>query len=111
MWLNAMIKEIKSAMALRAWDLVGLPNGVKPIDGKWVYAPKTDVKGNFIEAKARWVARGFQQVKGVDYDETYAATIRPDTIRMLLAIAVVKGWKMHQADISVAYLHAEQKDY
>ena len=111
MWLNAMIKEIKSAMALRAWDLVGLPNGVKPIDGKWVYAPKTDVNGNFVEAKARWVARGFQQVKGVDYDETYAATIRPDTTRTLLAIAAAKGWKVHQADVSVAYLHAHQKDY
>ena len=58
-WIQAMVKEIRLAMSLRAWDLVGLPNGVKPINGKWVYAPKTDVKGNFIEAKTRWVARGF----------------------------------------------------
>ena len=111
MWVKAMTKEIRSAMSLRAWDLARLPAGVKPIDGKWVYTPKTDVKGNFIEAKARWVARGFQQVKGVDYDETYAATIQPDTTRMLLAIAAVKGWKVHQMDVSVAYLHAHQKDY
>ena len=72
---------------------------------------KTDVAGNFIEAEARWVARGFQQVRGIDYDETYAATVRPDTTRTLLAIAAVKGWKVHQADIFVAYLHAHQKDY
>ena len=81
---------IHSAMSLRAWDLVGLPDGVKPIDGKWVYALKTDIKGNFIEAKAPWVARGFQQVKGVDYNKTFAATIRPNTTRMLLTIAAVK---------------------
>ena len=111
MWLQAMIKEIKQAMALNAWDLVGIPTGVKPIDGKWVFSPKTDIKGNFIEAKARWVARGFQQVKGVDYDETYAAVVRPDTTRTLLAVAAVKEWEVHQMDVSVAYLNAHQKQY
>ena len=34
MWIEAMVKEIRSAMALRAWDLVGLPDGVRSIDGK-----------------------------------------------------------------------------
>ena len=91
MWIKVMVKRIKLAMALRAWDLVGLRIGVKPIDGKWVYAPKTDIKGDFVEPKAHWVARGFQQVKGVNYNKTYAATIRPDTTRTLLAIAAVKG--------------------
>ena len=55
-----MVKEISLVISLRAWDLVGLPDGVKPIDNKWVYALKTDVIGNFIKAKARWVTRGFQ---------------------------------------------------
>ena len=54
-----MVKEIKLAIALRAWDFVGLLHGVKPINGKWVYALKTNIKGNFMEPKARWVIRGF----------------------------------------------------
>ena len=70
-----MVKEIRSVIALRAWDLIGLLDGVKPINSKWVYTLKIDVKGKFVETKARWVTQGFQQVKGVDYDETYAATI------------------------------------
>ena len=52
-WIKAIVKEIRSAIALRAWDLIRLPDGVRPINSKWVYALKTDVKSKFIEAKAR----------------------------------------------------------
>ena len=55
MWIKAIVKEIRLAMALRAWDLVGLPDGVKPINGKWVYTPKTDVRDTFVKAKERRV--------------------------------------------------------
>ena len=48
-----MVKKIKLTMALRAWDFIRLLDGVKPINGKWVYALKINIKGNFIKAKAR----------------------------------------------------------
>ena len=111
LWIEAQREEIKTAMALKAWDLVEKPDNVRAIDGKWIPTIKTDIKGNFVKRKARWVARGFQQVKGVDYDQTYSATVRPDTTRLLLAIAAREGWTVHQMDVVVAYLNAQQKQY
>ena len=57
--------------------------------------------------KARLVARGFSQVHGLDYDETYAPVTRLETIRLLLAIANLKDWEIKQFDVKTAYLYSE----
>ena len=45
--------------------------------------------------KARFVARGFSQVEGIDYDETFASVARYTSIRSLISIAAEMGWKIH----------------
>ena len=55
--------------------------------------------------KARLVVKGYAQMFGVDFSETFAPVARMDTIRMLLALAAQKGWTLHQMDVKSAFLN------
>jgi hypothetical protein len=50
------------------------------------------------------VARGFSQVEGVEYDETFASIARYTSIRVVISIATEMGWKIHQMDVKTAFL-------
>jgi hypothetical protein len=51
------------------------------------------------------VAKGFDQVEGIDFHETFTPVTKPASIRLILALAVHFGWFVHQLDISNAFLH------
>ena len=58
-WIDAMNEEIKSMKDNEVWDLVPLPEGVKPIGYKWIFKTKRDSKGDVERYKARLVAKGY----------------------------------------------------
>jgi hypothetical protein len=57
--------------------------------------------------KAKLLAKGFQQVHGIDYDETFTLVEKMDSIRLALAIAAAKGWEFHHMDVKNAFLHGD----
>lgn len=60
-----------------------------------------------MKYKARLVARGYVQKKGVDYDEVFAPVTRIETVRLLLAMAAKQGWQVHHLDLKSAFLNGE----
>ena len=72
-WLEAMKSEIGSMYENKVWTLVDLPDDRQAIENKWIFKKKTDADGNTTVYKAQLVAKGFRQVQGVDYDETFSA--------------------------------------
>jgi len=64
-----------------------MPEHKKPIGVKWVYRTKLNVDGTINKHKARLVVKGYAQIFGVDFSETFAPIARLDTIRKLLAVA------------------------
>jgi hypothetical protein len=52
-----------------------------------------------VSNKARLVAKGYSQVEGLDFGETFAPVDRPEAIRILLAFAASKGFKLYQMDV------------
>jgi hypothetical protein len=88
------------------FKLVELPAGHRPIHAKWVYKLKYKADGSVDRYKARWVAKGYSQQYGVDYDETFAPVMRLENLRFLLALANAHDLEIHQMDVESAFLHA-----
>jgi hypothetical protein len=55
--------------------------------------------------KAQFVAKGFKQRLGIDYDDTFSPVVKPATIRLVLSLAVSHGWVLHQLDVQNVFLH------
>ena len=101
LWKQAMDSEMKSLVDNDTFDITELPHGKRAIGGKWVYT----VKGNG-DYKARYVAKGFRQIHGVDYFETFSPTARMESVRTLAQLAVQYDLVLNQMDVKGAYLHA-----
>ena len=86
------------------YELKELPQGRKSIKGKWVFRKKYDMYGNLIKIKARWVAKGFTQVYGEDYFETFAAVAKMKSLRSFLAICSALSLEAFQHDVPQAFL-------
>jgi len=103
-WEAAIRDELDSLNANGTWRLEDLPYGRKPVTSKWVFKVKKHPDGSVDRFKARVVARGFTQQYGIDYTQTFAPTVRLESIRLLLAVAALENWAVHQKDVKSAYL-------
>jgi hypothetical protein len=77
------------------------------IGTKWVFRNKLDEHGTIIRNKARLVAQGYRQEEGIDYDETFALVARLEAIRLFLAYASHKNFKVFQMDVKSAFLNGK----
>ena len=85
-WLEAMRSEIRSMYENKVWTSIDLPNDRRDIEIKWIFKRKADTDSVTIY-KARIVAKGFRQVQGVDYDESFSLVSMLKSVRTMLAIA------------------------
>jgi len=106
-WLNAIKKELEIMKKLNVYKIVKtVPSGSNIISSRWVFKYKRDTSGNVIKRKVRLVAKGYTQQYGIDYKETFAPTLKQNTIRIITVIAVQKNFNIVQIDINSAYLNA-----
>jgi hypothetical protein len=104
-WQVAMRSETDSMGENQVWHLVDPPDGVRPIECKWIYKKKKDMDRNVHIYKAQLVAKGFWQVQGVDYDETFSPVVMLKSIRIILVIAAYFGYEIWQIDVKTAFLN------
>ena len=74
-WEEAIKKEFDSLAENKVWTLETLPKGRKAIGCKWVFKKK-DVPGGSIRYRARLVAKGYAQVAGLDFTDTFAPVLK-----------------------------------
>jgi len=84
-----------------------VPKNSNIISSRWVFKYKRDPYGNIVKRKARIVAKGYTQRFGIDYWETYAPTLKHDSLRILVAISVQRRFIIKQIDINAAYLNVK----
>ena len=104
-WKAAMDDEMKSLNANKTFTVTELPPAKPLVGGRWVFATKAG-PGESIRYKARYVAKGFTQRYGSDYDETFAPTCKITTVRLMMQLAAEYNLILHQMDVKTAYLNA-----
>ena len=86
-------------------DVVPRPEGKSVVTSNSIYKIKHVVDGSIEKYKARFVAQGFSQKEGIDYEETFAPISRYTSIRSVLALVVVMKQKIHQMDVRTSFLN------
>eukprot|EP00253_Pinus_taeda_P004358 PITA_04358 len=81
-WVDAMVEEYDSTVRNSVWDVVPRPKNKSVVSSHWLY-----------------------EVKGIDYDDTFAPVARYSSIRLMLALSAQMGWKIHQMDVKTAFLN------
>ncbi|CAO1619642.1 unnamed protein product [Parajaminaea phylloscopi] len=106
-WKRAIETELSCLAKNNTWTAVPLPANAHTITAKWVFKLKRDAVGTIIKHKARLVARGFSQVEGIDYTETFAPVSRLSSFRVFLAQAVARRMFIHHLDVETAFLYGD----
>ena len=104
-WKDVMNEEYQSIMKNGVWEIVPRPKDKFVVTSKWIYKIKHAGDGSIDKYKARFVARGFSQLEGIDYEETFAPTAKYTTIQSLVSLATSMGWNIHQMDVKTAFLN------
>jgi hypothetical protein len=102
-----MNDELEALAKTGTWTFVDLPPQVKPIGSKWVYKVKHKADGTIERCKAQLVAKGYNQIEGLDFFETFSPVAKLTTVGTLLALASIKQWNLHQLDVNNAFLHGD----
>ena len=85
------------------WELVSKPIDKKVIRTKWVFSKKMNEQGEVVRNKATFLCKGYSQQERIDYDEIYAPMARIEVVRLFLAYAALKKFKVYQMDVKSAF--------
>lgn len=105
---KAALKEIETLQSMDVWEVVDRDDAtMNVIDSIWAFKLKRFPDGMVKKFKARFCARGDQQLEGIDFFETYAPVVQWTTIRMMLILEILLQLKSKQGDVTAAFVHAE----
>jgi hypothetical protein len=104
-WKDVMTQEYQSIMKNDVWEIVMRPEGKSMVTSKWIYKIKNATDGSIDKYKVRFLARGFSQKQGVDYEETFTPISRYTSIKTIISLASVMGCILHHMDVKSAFLN------
>jgi hypothetical protein len=93
-WVKAMNEELDQIEKNNTWEMVQRPEDKNVIGSKWIFKNKLNEQGQVIRNKARLVCKGYARIEGLDFDETFAPVARLEAIRIHLAYACHKRFKV-----------------
>ena len=109
-WKEAIDNEIKSIIENNTWILTDLPPICKHVGCKCIFKKKLWPEGTIDKYKARLIAKGFTQQKGIDFFDTYSPVAKISSIRILLALASIHNMFIHQMDVKTAFLNGDLEE-
>jgi len=112
-WLPSGFNEIMNFIKRKVWKKYlrsELPDGKRPLGTKWVFKKKNE-QDNSIRYKSRLVIKGFTQIPGVDFTQSFSPVATETTVRVTIAVQLYyserKGWICEVVDIEAAFLNAD----
>lgn len=104
-WIEVMKEEYKSMQDNKVWELVPLPEGVKPIGCKWIFKTKRDSNGNVERYKACLITKGYTRKERIDFKETFSLISSKDSFSTIMALVAHYDWELHQMDVKTTFLN------
>jgi hypothetical protein len=92
------------------WDMVPKPKEKYLVSLKWIYQMKLAFYGNIEKYKEIFVASGFSQKEGIEYEEIFSPIERYTSISTILSLVAMMKWKVHQIDVNKTFLNGEIKE-
>ncbi|KAI3638829.1 hypothetical protein MIR68_003327 [Amoeboaphelidium protococcarum] len=109
-WQEAVDSEWGSMLKNETLERCVLPPGRKALPCRWVFKIKIKSDGTIERYKARLVIKGFKQVYGLDFFDTFAPTPKNSTVRLVLSVAAHMDMELHHADVSTAFLNGDLEE-
>jgi hypothetical protein len=106
-WRDVMMDEYQSIMKNDVWDIVPIHEGKSLMTSKWIYKIKHTIDGRIERHIMRFVARGFSQVEGIDYEETFSLVAQYTSICMIISHATSMGWRVHHMDVKTTFFNGD----
>jgi hypothetical protein len=105
-----MVEDMESSYKNETWDLVMLPSGRKHVSRKWVFKKKMNVVVPIEKFKYRLVAKGYSQVKGVNFSDIFSPIEKITSIRALMSLAASFDLEIEQMDLKTTFLHGDLEE-
>jgi hypothetical protein len=102
-WKNAMTEEYQSIMKNDVCDIVMRSKGKSIVTSKCIYKIKHATNGSVNKYRAIFVAKGFSQVEGIDYEDTFSLVSQYSSIRMIISLAASMGWRLLMMDVKTRF--------
>ena len=107
---KAAVTEIETLENMNTWDVVDRLIDKNVLDGTCAFKVKRFPDGLIKKFKARFCARGDQQIEGIDFFETYAPVVQWTAVCLMLILEVLLDLKSKQGDVTAAFLHADVEE-
>eukprot|EP00253_Pinus_taeda_P025459 PITA_25459 len=85
-WVDAMVEEYNSIMTNDVWELVPCPEDISVVGSRWISKIKYAANGSVEKYKAIFVAKGYSQKEGIDYEETFTLVAKYTSIRFIISL-------------------------
>ena len=105
-----MDEEINALEKNSTWEIIDVPNNKKTLGCKWLFNIKYKPDRNIDMFKARLVSKGYTQIYGIDYMETFSLVEKMTIVRILISFAACKHWNLYQYDVKSAFLHGDLEE-
>ena len=106
-WREAATLEYNTLVETDTFEIVDLPVDQKAIGSGWVFRVKHNADGSIERLKARIVAKGYSQRPGLDYNESFAPTFCPATLRIIMTMAAVEDLELCFLDITSTFTNGD----
>jgi hypothetical protein len=109
-WQRSLQEHYDGLMHRGTWELVPREEAQvqqKILHGKWIFVKKTAADGSLARYKSRFVVKGYEQVEGLDYKETFSPVARYTTFRLFLTQVLKQKRVLKQVDVKDAFLYAD----
>jgi hypothetical protein len=104
-----MQEELNNFKRNKMWSLVERPKQ-NIVGTKWMFCSKQDEHGVVTRNKARLVVKGYSQIEGLNFEETFALVARLESIHILLVYVTHHDFKLYQIDVKNAFLNGPIKE-